>query len=309
MSFMDINAGVRYEYAKTQTRQSSEDVTYTNDINRHFSDFFPNITLSITKPGNFEFDLSYARRIIRPNYRELDPGIYYEDSLSYTSGNPFLKPTYDNDLLFRVSYKNQLSFSFNYLKTKDAILQTYVEEEEKPDVLKMIPINIPKSRSFNLNTMFNHEAKDWNFNCDFGINIPHLKIPTSEGVHLINKLSWDCSANLDWTFAKYFTAYTNFSYSSSSYSLVTYQFAYNNLTIGLLARLADNKLNIDLSGTDILDGSNWNNWDERYLNVVTRMRGNYDMRGVKLSISYLFNGNPGSLKSQRGNISPLRRTN
>lgn len=309
LNFMDVHAGIRYEYAKTKTRKSSEDINNSDHVKRSFSDFFPNISLSMTKLRNFEFNLSYARRIIRPNFRELDPSIYYEDSLSYTSGNPLLKPSYDNDFLFRVSYKNKFSFSFNYLKTNDAILQTYVEDEDRADVLKMIPVNIPESQSLNMNTMFNYEANTWNFNCDFGVNIPRLNIPTSEGIQSINKISWTCSANLDWTFAKYFTAYTNFSYSSSNYSLITYQFAYNNLTVGLLARLVDNKLTIDLSGTDILDGSNWNNWDEKYLNIVTRMRGRYDMRGLKLSISYLFNGAPRSLKSQRGNISPLQRVN
>ena len=101
--------------------------------------------------------------------------------------------------------------------------------------------------------------------------------------------------------------YTNFSYSSPSYSLTTYQFAYNNLTVGMMGYFCQRKLTVNIEGTDLLDGSNWNNWEDRYLNVVTRNRGNFDMRVVKVAVSYLFNGTVKALKSRRGNTEILQR--
>lgn len=140
-----------------------------------------------------------------------------------------------------------------------------------------------------------------------GLGVPRVNVPFLNGRKLVNHASWECAANVNLTLSKHFELYTNFSYSSPSYSLTTYQFAYNNLTVGMMGYFCQRKLTVNIEGTDLLDGSNWNNWEDRYLNVVTCNRGNFDMRGVKVAVSYLFNGTVKALKSRRGNTEILQR--
>ena len=135
-----------------------------------------------------------------------------------------------------------------------------------------------------------------------GLGVPRVNVPFLNGRKLVNHASWECAANVNLTLSKHFELYTNFSYSSPSYSLTTYQFAYNNLTVGMMGYFCQRKLTVNIEGTDLLDGSNWNNWEDRYLNVVTRNRGNFEV-----AVSYLFNGTVKALKSRRGNTEILQR--
>jgi outer membrane receptor protein involved in Fe transport len=66
---------------------------------------FPSVFLSQKLKNKQEFQLSYTRRINRPNFFQLIPYTDYTDSLNITRGNPDLVPEFTN------------SFEFSYLKT------------------------------------------------------------------------------------------------------------------------------------------------------------------------------------------------
>lgn len=66
---------------------------------------FPSLFLSQKLSNKQELQLSYTRRINRPNFFQLIPYTNYSDSLNITQGNPNLLPEFTN------------SFEFSYLKT------------------------------------------------------------------------------------------------------------------------------------------------------------------------------------------------
>ena len=76
------------------------------------------------------------------------------------SGNPFVKPSYENEWVVGIDFKDMLSFSMRYVKTKDARLQTYINDEDNSNILKMVPINIPRSDSFYCEGYFNYPARN-----------------------------------------------------------------------------------------------------------------------------------------------------
>ena len=86
---------------------------YSGDListKQHFSNsypisLFPSVFLSQKFEGNNELQLSYTRRINRPNFFQLIPFTDYSDSLNITRGNPNLVPEFTS------------SFEFSYLKT------------------------------------------------------------------------------------------------------------------------------------------------------------------------------------------------
>lgn len=92
--------------------------------------------------------------------------------------------------------------------------------------------------------------------------------------------------------------------------MLTYQYATNALNLGIRGVFLNEKLMVDLYGTDLLRGSNFNNLYDRYLNIKSGTRGKGDARGIALRVSYvLFNKNKVSVKSQRGNSEVIERTN
>jgi ferric enterobactin receptor len=79
--------------------------TKENFSNSYPISLFPSLFLSQKLGGKQELQLSYTRRINRPNFFQLIPYTNYSDSLNITRGNPNLLPEFTNN------------FEFSYLKT------------------------------------------------------------------------------------------------------------------------------------------------------------------------------------------------
>lgn len=302
----DWELGLRYEYAKTRIRSFSEEET--QEVNRSYSDMFPKLDINYRVNDDLNFSLSASRLISRPGFRDLDPNISYEDSLSYVGGNPYVKPSYYYTVSISGQWKN-LSLSIDYTKAKNEIEQTVISSDENPNATQMIPINLPKSEKYRagLQYVFNH--KKMNAYISAGINLPHQKIPYMDGTRKVKKLSWDCSASCEYLINPAFSVYGNFFYNSSNEKGLTYQYSVNALNVGVRGIFLNKKLIANLYGTDLLYGSHFNNLYDRYLNIKSGTKGKGDFRGVMLSVSYvLFNSNRVSIKGQRGNLDVLDRT-
>ena len=76
-----------------------------NFSNSYPISLFPSLFLSQKLKGKQELQISYTRRINRPNFFQLIPYTNYSDSLNITQGNPNLLPEFTN------------SIEFSYLKT------------------------------------------------------------------------------------------------------------------------------------------------------------------------------------------------
>jgi ferric enterobactin receptor len=77
----------------------------TNYSNKYPLSLFPSVFLSQKLKNKQELQISYTRRINRPNFFQLIPFTNYSDSLNITRGNPDLQPEFTN------------SVEFSYLKT------------------------------------------------------------------------------------------------------------------------------------------------------------------------------------------------
>lgn len=302
----NIQLGFRYEYAKSNIHTKSNTMSI---VNRSYSDLFPNIEMSYKINEDFDLTLNLSRYIERPTFGELNPSIFYEDSLSYTSGNPFVKPAYSNEISLSGLWKN-LSLSITYTNVKDLKTQTVISDEKNVNITKMIPINLHRSEAFTANLSYSFNKKSFSLYSSVGIELPFQKIPYLNEIRKINKLSWNCSMNCEYNISRHFTLHGDFFYNSANESMLTYQYATNALNLGIRGVFLNEKLMVDLYGTDLLRGSNFNNLYDRYLNIKSGTRGKGDARGIALRVSYvLFNKNKVSVKSQRGNSEVIERTN
>lgn len=297
-----FTAGLRYEYAKNKVVQNEE------SINRDYSNLFPNLNVSVDISDKLSLSTSYSRTISRPSYRLLNPSVIYDNTYSYYKGNPLLNPSYDDVISLDLSYNNIITLSAGYTDKKDAVIETYLQDSKYENKLIMTPINIPRSRNINLFLMYYQDFKKVNIYAGAGVDFPYLEVPTADGERLVNKPSYNISMQVNWKFAKYFSIYSNFSYSSPAESLTVSEFAYNQLDVGVTGSFFNKSLNVNLMVTDILNGSNWNNWDDNYFNVTTRNRGDYDLTGAVLNITYNFNKKGINVKSRTSSRDVINRT-
>lgn len=120
-------AGLRVENTNAKGKQVINDSGFT----RNYTSLFPTMYLSYEADKNNTFTLSYGRRIQRPSYQDLNPFVWFLDSLSYRQGNPYLMPQYSNNFELRHTYKSGLSTSVNYTITDDVISEILKQNTEK----------------------------------------------------------------------------------------------------------------------------------------------------------------------------------
>lgn len=138
-----IQGGLRLENTIAKGYQVNNDSSFK----RNFTNLFPSAFISYAADKSNQFTLSYSRRITRPNYQDLNPFIYFLDSLSYRKGNPFLLPQFTHNIELSHSFKNKLITTLNYNNTTNVISQLV-----KPDgdLLFLTSENVAKFRNIGL---------------------------------------------------------------------------------------------------------------------------------------------------------------
>ncbi len=296
----ELNMGIRYETASTKV-YSAADTTW------QFSDLLGSADFTYFPNDQFEFVAGYSKKISRPSFRELDPTIHYFDSLTYISGNPYIQPTYINDYYFEAIYSGDYALSFTYSDMKNQRAQTLLSSSDNPDLTIMSPINVKSSKEFSIEFNASKTFKKLSVNAVTGVLFPKVEIPYLNKKITNDEPSWNLSLNGEYNLKMLFSIYSSFTYNSSAYYDLTHQHSYNNLKIGITGKYFDNKLAVTVEGFDLLNGSNWNNWDEKYVNIESGSRGDYDSRGIRFRLAYKFATKVNKVNFKQGNKEILER--
>lgn len=110
----EIKAGLRYEYTYLKGSIPNQQET-TN----HYGQFFPTGYLTYKPNDDHAFNLSYSRRINRPNFQSLNPFRRYYSTYEYQEGNPYLRPAISNSIELNYTLKNNFNVSLYYTRSDD----------------------------------------------------------------------------------------------------------------------------------------------------------------------------------------------
>lgn len=118
-----MQLGLRAENTILKGHQLGNAVVQETIFTRTYTRLFPTVFLSykLDSVGKSTLALSYSRRLIRPNYQQLNPFLFFRDQYSYSSGNPYLNPTYNNTFDLKYSYKQFLSVAFQFDQLSDNV--------------------------------------------------------------------------------------------------------------------------------------------------------------------------------------------
>jgi len=100
---------------------------------------FPSVFLTYKLDEEDQIQLSYTRRINRPNFFQLIPFPDFSDSLNLSRGNPNLVPEFNNSL--ELNYQNVFSKGHNllvsaYYKRSTNLLTRYLTQEYDPAIYR-----------------------------------------------------------------------------------------------------------------------------------------------------------------------------
>jgi hypothetical protein len=155
---LSYQAGLRMEYS---------DVTGTsktlNQVNKQeYTNLFPSVFLQHKISDAYQVVYNVNRRITRPNYRLLNPFVYYIDPLTTEKGNPSLRPQYSTNLEMDHVIKGAYQFTLGYSVTEDAFMQIF-EQDEEARSSTTFTANFDKTKNFNFQGVVPVElAKWWN---------------------------------------------------------------------------------------------------------------------------------------------------
>lgn len=105
---LTYQAGVRAEITDVTTT-----LKQTNEVNpRDYSNLFPSAHLTYDLPDGHAVQVSYSRRVRRPQYNDLSPFMTFSDNRNYWSGNPDLNPEFTDALeLGHIKYMDRASIT------------------------------------------------------------------------------------------------------------------------------------------------------------------------------------------------------
>ncbi len=157
-----LNVGLRMEHTNSHGQLISDEPLNDKDVVRDYTDFFPNIGISYNDQKNHSLNLSFGRRITRPNYQDLNPFESPLSELTTWKGNPFLRPNYILNYQMTYAYKQKLTITNNYTITRDFFAYIFEISGEKGQIL--IPRNMDKATNYGVSVSYPLEVNNyWNF--------------------------------------------------------------------------------------------------------------------------------------------------
>ncbi|MEO6685207.1 MAG: outer membrane beta-barrel family protein [Dyadobacter sp.] len=142
---LSYQVGLRAEWTGVTTT-----LKQTNDVNkRTYANLFPSVHVSYDLPRQHALQLSFSRRVRRPQYNDLSPFMTYSDNRNYFSGNPDLNPEFTN--AFEVGHikyveKGSISTSVYYRHTNGKIISIRQVEDNGNSYTK--PENLGTENSY-----------------------------------------------------------------------------------------------------------------------------------------------------------------
>jgi hypothetical protein len=114
---MSYQIGLRGE----QTFTRGEQRTINDIFTRQYFNLFPQVSVDykISTKNNIAFN--YNRRIDRPNYKSLNPFVYFLDLFASEAGNSFLTPQFTNHTELNYRFDEWLQITLNYSQTNNSI--------------------------------------------------------------------------------------------------------------------------------------------------------------------------------------------
>ncbi len=295
----ESKVGVRYEF--TQTSGFSKTINQTNI--KEYSKLFPTIYVSYKATDDHTFSLDYSTRIGRPSYHYLNPFRIISNPYVFTEGNPFLQPSFSNNIEFGYSYKHKLITNISYYKLSDGFFQVTLSDPAT-NIQQVIPLNVLESGMFTLNSSYTFKPINW-LNLTSTLNIFHSDSYAAIPETFAAISGWQGTITFlgDLTLNKSKTLTTGFYYSFDTVGIsdLDTNSSGDILNLSLKYMMLDKKLTLSFNGNDVFQSYRFsfistvngtkniynNYYDQRYFHI-----------GVQYNFGKSFNLNQRTIKNQ-----------
>ncbi len=162
---VSYQAGLRAEWTGVTT-----ELKQTAEVNkRTYANLFPSVHVTYDLAKQNAFQLSFSRRVRRPQYNDLSPFATYSDNRNYWSGNPDLNPEFTNAFeLGHIKYlaKGSLASSLYYRHTNGKITSIRRVQEDGSSYTRPENLGTEDAYGAEFTSSFN-PIQWWKFDASF----------------------------------------------------------------------------------------------------------------------------------------------
>ena len=300
-----LQGGIRVENASSEGKlfYIENDVERNENITRNLTNLFPFFSVSLLPTTNSTMSFSYAKRIARPAYQELNPFIYMLDELSFWQGNPFLNPSLTHRLTYLYSFKNSTIVSLNFAYTDQLTAKVIDTLDTEKIVMITKNLGTQKHWSLNLTQQFSvNRYWDITFNGLFYYidnSVSFDKNRSFELKQYAGRVSLVQAFKLPFNMNGELTAVYNSKRLSGANTLSR---SISQVDIAIQKKLLKDKATIRFAINDIYKG-NKSRYTQDFPGFSSSSYGYYESRQMRLSFTYRFSN--GKTKAQRSHKSAL----
>jgi len=305
---IEVQLGLRLE--NTQTEGFSETLNQTNE--NDYTKLFPTFYISYVPNDNNSYSFNYGKRIDRPGFSQLNPARHFTNENSFDEGNPFLQPSFNDNLELSHTYKGKLTTNlFLSIETNGYGVVPSVNDETNQQFITHQ--NFYDLYSYGLSQFYSFNNISWwdNQNVLYLINYESKFFNKDINAQVQNGFRYYIATNNTFTLneSKTLRGQVNFWYSSAYKESLFDQSESYNLDIALKFDVKKSDLQFSLGVYDILNTS-----PNTLTSVINGIRQDYTRiasnRYFRASMIYNF-GNKKKKVEQRdfGNEEEKGRTN
>lgn len=280
----NFSLGLRAETSIIQglSRKLNKTVLDTTYLN-----LFPNLKLNYQFSEHLSMNATYSRRINRPQYQNIDPFVWYQDSLTSFQGNTKLTAELVNSYEATLFYK-AFSLKFGYAHSDNVLRAVLITGNTGLNSFIFTIANLQKFRQYSATLELPFDTKYWssynsiNFNLnqffddrpEFKMSMPvtpmwyfylyqQFKIPNIINIDLIGE------------------------YTSSQSDAITSRDPLYQVSVGVSRAFLQNKLNVRLVSNDIFRTQQWSG-ERAFGNIYATYNQRFNTHFTRLTVSYKF---------------------
>jgi len=289
--------GIRYEHTRTDGVSKNTDISYKYNYNKLFPTFH---LLHLVNENNF-INLNYSKRINRPAYWEVNPFKWYTNANSYAEGNPFLQPSFNNNVELTYGYKQKLFTTlFAQIKNNGFSQLPLINEITKQQIFTRK--NYFNSYGYGIAQSYSFDTyKWWQSNVQANAYYTYSKIyeEYKMSVPAQNGYGFSFSIKNNFILNKNKTTFgeINYSYESPNKGTIYQMSSSMSLDAGIRTSSMKNRLQFAINVYDLLRTAN-----PDFITFTNDIRQKYntyyDTRQMRISLRYNFGNNKVSVKER-----------
>jgi hypothetical protein len=243
-----IDGALRGEH----TQSTGNSVTLHDVVERRYYRWLPSLQAQRKFDENNTVALTFARKMQRPSFYDLNPFQFYTSPYEYLEGNPFLLPATVNTTELRYSYKD-ITVSASYELIRDQVGQVPLQDEQTK-VLRYTRTNLDRVREMSLTlTAPTAPAKWWKM--QHTLVLYHTKTDSRLAAGTIQAQAWSGLANGQqiFTLPKDITLEVSYNYSAPGVSQIYRTRSSGTVNLSFQKPILKGKGSLQMTAADIFN--------------------------------------------------------